>query len=102
MSLTPLLDVLVTDPIVRDILMSQTAPAGAGAPKILDIAVSAGARPPLIAALAGADELGGLTRSFADMTQQLADARSAVQQSMSRSTRRATTCKPSWTTSRQA
>jgi nitrogen fixation/metabolism regulation signal transduction histidine kinase len=29
------------------------------------------------------DELGGLTRSFADMTQQLYDARSAVQQSMS-------------------
>jgi nitrogen fixation/metabolism regulation signal transduction histidine kinase len=29
------------------------------------------------------DELGGLTRSFAVMTQQLADARSAVQQSMS-------------------
>lgn len=29
------------------------------------------------------DELGGLTRSFADMTQQLADARSAVQASMS-------------------
>ena len=35
------------------------------------------------AALMGKDELGGLTRSFADMTQQLADARSAVQQSMS-------------------
>ena len=35
------------------------------------------------AALQGNDELGGLTRSFADMTQQLADARSAVQQSMS-------------------
>ncbi len=34
------------------------------------------------AALQGKDELGGLTRSFADMTQQLADARSAVQQSM--------------------
>ncbi len=34
-------------------------------------------------ALQGKDELGGLTRSFADMTQQLADARSAVQQSMS-------------------
>ena len=29
------------------------------------------------------DELGGLTRSFADMTQQLSDARSAVQASMS-------------------
>ena len=35
------------------------------------------------AALHGNDELGGLTRSFAVMTQQLADARSAVQQSMS-------------------
>ncbi|MDQ3060079.1 MAG: ATP-binding protein [Pseudomonadota bacterium] len=34
------------------------------------------------AALAGKDELGGLTRSFAEMTQQLADARSAVQHSM--------------------
>lgn len=31
----------------------------------------------------GRDELGGLTRSFADMTQQLFDARSAVDQSMS-------------------
>lgn len=31
----------------------------------------------------GRDELGGLTRSFADMTQQLSDARSAVDQSMS-------------------
>jgi nitrogen fixation/metabolism regulation signal transduction histidine kinase len=35
------------------------------------------------AALQGKDELGGLTRSFADMTQQLSDARSAVHQSMS-------------------
>jgi nitrogen fixation/metabolism regulation signal transduction histidine kinase len=35
------------------------------------------------AALQGRDELGGLTRSFADMTQQLSDARSAVQVSMS-------------------
>lgn len=35
------------------------------------------------AALQGKDELGGLTRSFAEMTQQLSDARSAVQQSMS-------------------
>jgi nitrogen fixation/metabolism regulation signal transduction histidine kinase len=35
------------------------------------------------AALQGKDELGGLTRSFADMTQQLADARTAVQHSMS-------------------
>jgi transcription-repair coupling factor (superfamily II helicase) len=53
MSLTPLLDVLVTDPAVRDILMSRSAPAAAGAPEVLDIAVSVGARPPLIAALAG-------------------------------------------------
>ena len=53
MSLTPLLDVLVTDPTVRGIL---TAPVGTGdaALQSLDIAVSAGARPPLIAALAGA------------------------------------------------
>jgi nitrogen fixation/metabolism regulation signal transduction histidine kinase len=34
------------------------------------------------AALQGRDELGGLTRSFADMTQQLADARYAVEVSM--------------------
>ncbi len=33
-------------------------------------------------ALQGRDELGGLTRSFAEMTQQLADARSAVDRSM--------------------
>jgi transcription-repair coupling factor (superfamily II helicase) len=52
MSLTPLLDVLVTDPTVRDILMSS-APAAAGATGVLDIALCAGARPPLIAALAG-------------------------------------------------
>jgi nitrogen fixation/metabolism regulation signal transduction histidine kinase len=32
--------------------------------------------------LQGKDELGGLTRSFAEMTQQLADARSAVEKSM--------------------
>ena len=35
------------------------------------------------AALQSKDELSGLTRSFADMTQQLADARAAVQRSMS-------------------
>ena len=35
------------------------------------------------AALQGKDELGGLTRAFADMTQQLSDARQAVQGSMS-------------------
>ena len=34
------------------------------------------------AVLQGKDELGGLTRSFAEMTQQLADARTAVDQSM--------------------
>jgi nitrogen fixation/metabolism regulation signal transduction histidine kinase len=34
------------------------------------------------AALQGKDELGGLTRAFADMTQQLADARRAVETSM--------------------
>ena len=34
------------------------------------------------AVLQGKDELGGLTRSFADMTQQLADARAAVQRSI--------------------
>ncbi|HSW14374.1 MAG TPA: ATP-binding protein [Solimonas sp.] len=33
-------------------------------------------------ALQGSDELGGLTRSFAEMTQQLADARGAVEKSM--------------------
>jgi nitrogen fixation/metabolism regulation signal transduction histidine kinase len=44
--------------------------------------VALGAQTPN-AALQGKDELGGLTRSFADMTQQLADARSAVQHSMS-------------------
>jgi nitrogen fixation/metabolism regulation signal transduction histidine kinase len=33
-------------------------------------------------ALQGKDELGGLTRAFADMTQQLADARTAVERSM--------------------
>jgi nitrogen fixation/metabolism regulation signal transduction histidine kinase len=33
-------------------------------------------------ALQGKDELGGLTRSFADMTQQLSDARSTVEISL--------------------
>jgi transcription-repair coupling factor (superfamily II helicase) len=50
MSLTPLLDVLVTDPVVRDILTSGRAS------KVLDIAIATGARPPLIAALAGAHD----------------------------------------------
>jgi len=60
MSLTSLLDVLVTDPMVADLLKSLTARAGTdrGAPEVLDIAVSAGARPPLIAALAGAHDPG--------------------------------------------
>jgi nitrogen fixation/metabolism regulation signal transduction histidine kinase len=35
-------------------------------------------------ALQGKDELGGLTRSFADMTQQLADARGAVEKAWTR------------------
>src|SRR5450631_547752 len=56
MSLTPLLDVLVTDPTVRDILTTAGAAMGRGMPGILDIAVSPGARPPLIAALAGAHD----------------------------------------------
>src|SRR5450631_4207924 len=56
MSLTPLLDVLVTDPTVRDILTAAGAQMGQGIPGILDIAVSPGARPPLIAALAGAHD----------------------------------------------
>jgi len=60
MSLTPLLDVFVTDPTVKDIL-KLGAPCSAsgttsGVPAVLDIAVSVGARPPLIAALAGAHE----------------------------------------------
>src|SRR5450756_2320643 len=55
MSLTPLLDVLVADPIVRGILSSPTGP-GHSARAVLEIAVSAGARPPLIAALAGAHD----------------------------------------------
>ncbi|MBX3656393.1 MAG: HAMP domain-containing protein [Ramlibacter sp.] len=43
--------------------------------------VAAGDLSPKLA-LQGRDELGGLTRSFADMTQQLADARAAVDKSM--------------------
>jgi transcription-repair coupling factor (superfamily II helicase) len=60
MSLTPLLDLLVTDPTVRRILTAMPSPAGTGhsAPEVLDIAVCAGARPPLIAALAGAHDDG--------------------------------------------
>jgi transcription-repair coupling factor (superfamily II helicase) len=60
MSLTPLLDVLVTDPMVADLLKLLTARAGTDrdVPEVLDIAVSAGARPPLIAALAGAHDPG--------------------------------------------
>ena len=50
-------------------------------------------------ALTSRDELAGLTRTFAHMTQDLADARAAVQPAWRRWTRRATTCRPSWTTS---
>jgi transcription-repair coupling factor (superfamily II helicase) len=55
MSLTPLLDVLVTDPSVAEILAAPTG-ADHGAWQDLEIAVSEGARPPLIAALAGAHD----------------------------------------------
>ena len=55
MSLTSLLDVLVTDPMVRRIVAGPVG-TGKGAQQVLDIAVSAGARPPLIAALAGAHD----------------------------------------------
>ena len=53
MSLTPLLDVLVTDPMVQRIVGAPVG-SGQGAAEVLDIAVCAGARPSLIAALAGA------------------------------------------------
>jgi transcription-repair coupling factor (superfamily II helicase) len=59
MSLTPLLDVLVTDPVVRDLLSSPAQAGGRQGPaEVLDIAVCAGARPCLIAALAGAHDPG--------------------------------------------
>jgi len=66
-----LLAVILGDQIARPLLMlaegvSQVA-AGDLTPKL---------------ALPGKDELGGLTRAFASMTEQLADARQAVQQSM--------------------
>jgi len=66
-----LLAVILGDQIARPLLMlaegvSQVA-AGDLTPKL---------------ALPGNDELGGLTRAFASMTKQLADARYAVQQSM--------------------
>lgn len=66
-----LLAVILGDQIARPLLMlaegvSQVA-AGDLTPKL---------------ALRGKDELGGLTRAFASMTEQLADARQAVQQSM--------------------
>ena len=50
-------------------------------------------------ALQGRDELGGLTRSFAEMTQQLADARRAVEKSMEQVSAARPTCRPSWTRS---
>jgi len=67
-----LLAVILGDQIARPLLMlaegvSQVA-AGDLTPKL---------------AMSGKDELGGLTRAFASMTEQLADARQAVQQSMS-------------------
>ena len=67
-----LLAVILGDQIARPLLMlaegvSQVA-AGDLTPKL---------------AMQGKDELGGLTRAFASMTEQLADARHAVQQSMS-------------------
>jgi nitrogen fixation/metabolism regulation signal transduction histidine kinase len=67
-----LLAVVLGDQIARPLLMlaegvSQVA-AGDLTPKL---------------ALQGKDELGGLTRAFASMTEQLSDARQAVQQSMS-------------------
>nr|WP_315491157.1 ATP-binding protein [uncultured Rhodoferax sp.] len=67
-----LLAVILGDQIARPLLMlaegvSQVA-AGDLTPKL---------------AMQGKDELGGLTRAFASMTEQLADARQAVQQSMS-------------------
>jgi len=69
MSLTPLLDVLVTDPMVRRILGGAvgTDPGTAG---VLDIAVCAGARPSLIAALAGAhdDSVHGVSRPILAVT----------------------------------
>lgn len=66
-----LLAVVLGDQIARPLLMlaegvSQVA-AGDLTPKL---------------ALQGKDELGGLTRAFASMTEQLSDARQAVQQSM--------------------
>ncbi len=66
-----LLAVVLGDQIARPLLMlaegvSQVA-AGDLTPKL---------------AMQGNDELGGLTRAFASMTEQLADARQAVQQSM--------------------
>lgn len=66
-----LLAVILGDQIARPLLMlaegvSQVA-AGDLTPKL---------------ALQGKDELGGLTRAFASMTEQLSDARQAVQQSM--------------------
>jgi transcription-repair coupling factor (superfamily II helicase) len=57
MSLTPLLDVLVTDPTISRIL-GMPAGTDQGTPEVLDISVSAGARPSIIAALAGAHDRG--------------------------------------------
>ncbi|MBC7558162.1 MAG: transcription-repair coupling factor [Dermatophilaceae bacterium] len=69
MSLTPLLDVLVTDPMVRRIL-DRSVGTDQGAAGDLDIAVCAGARPSLIAALAGAhqDSAHGVSRPILAVT----------------------------------
>ena len=48
--------------------------------------------------LQGNDELGGLTRAFASMTKQLADARQTVQQSMAQVDAARAICTPFWTT----
>jgi nitrogen fixation/metabolism regulation signal transduction histidine kinase len=68
---TTLLAVLLGNQLVRPLLVLAEGVAQ----------VAAGDLSPK-AALQTRDELGGLTRSFADMTQQLSDARSQVQRSM--------------------
>ncbi len=67
-----LLAVILGDQIVRPLLMLAEG---------VSQVASGDLRPKL--AMQGNDELGGLTRAFASMTEQLADARQAVQQSMS-------------------
>jgi len=67
-----LLAVILGDQIVRPLLMLAEG---------VSQVASGDLRPKL--AMQGNDELGGLTRAFASMTEQLADARQAVQESMS-------------------